>query len=343
MAKRGGVTTSVVAESLPHLKRGAMRDFLNIMKAHQYYDENKHNKTDALYEFGDGYMEFFGGDDPQKLKGPRRKILFMNEANNMSRHTFDQLEVRTSWKWIVDFNPVSEFWAHELTGRDDVVFLKLTYKDNEALEESIVKSIESRRDNKAWWRVYGEGEIGVKEGQVYTHFKQIDSVPEEARLQRRWLDFGYTNDPTAMGDWYEWNNAVVLDETLYRTGMKNPMIAEFIKGMENWEDVPVIADSAEPKSIDEIADYGVPIKGAVKGPGSINFGIDKVQALTVYVTKRSQNIWKEVRNYMWKLDKEGRPMNVAEDIFNHHMDGIRYVAGDLSVESPMTEDDFVLI
>lgn len=345
IAQTKNKSISVVAESLPHLKKGALRDFLDIMKAHNYYSESQHNKTDNIYNFSTGsYIEFFGVDEPKKLRGPRRDILFINEANNVPYGVFEQMEPRTRNTIFIDFNPVSEFWAHtEIIPRMDHDFIVLTYKDNEALEESIVRSIESRKDNKAWWRVYGEGEIGVKEGQVYTHFKMIDDVPDEARLQRRWLDFGYTNDPTAMGDWYKYNDAVVLDETLYRTGMKNPQIAEFIKGMDDWADVPVIADSAEPKSIDEISDYGVPIRGAVKGPGSVNFGIDKVQALTIYVTKRSTNIWKEVRNYLWKLDREGRPMNAPEDIFNHHMDGIRYVAGDLTVETPMSEEDFVMI
>lgn len=343
-AQLDGLQISVVAESLPHLKRGAMRDFLNIMKTHKYYRESHHNKTDFLYQFGDGYIEFFGGDDPTKLRGPRRDILFINEANNMPMSTFEQLEVRTRDEWIIDFNPVSEFWAHtDVIGKMECDFIILTYKDNEALEPSIIKSIESRKHNKNWWKVYGEGQIGVKEGQVYEGWKVIDAVPDDARLQRRWIDFGYTNDPTAIGDWHKWNDAVVLDEQLYRTGMTNQEIAKFMKTLPDYQEVLAIADSAEPKSIEELKLAGVLVQPAVKGPGSVNFGIQGVQDLEVYVTKRSVNILKEQRNYLWKLDRDGKPLNVPEDIFNHHMDGIRYVAGDLASTTPMTEDDIVMI
>lgn len=323
---------SVTSESLPHLKRGAMREFFNILKTHQYYQEANHNKSDLVYNFPEtgSYIEFFGADDPAKLRGPRRDILFMNEANNLSFETFEQLEPRTTNTILLDFNPVSEFWAHdEVVPHMESDFIVLTYKDNEGLAPSIVKTIESRKErNPNWWRIYGEGQIGEKEGQVYDNWKPIDSIPDEARLERRGMDFGYTNDPSTIVDVYKWNDAIVLDERLYRSGMKNPELAGFLKGLEEPQTL-VVADSAEPKSIDEIKGRGIRIVGAVKGQGSVNFGIDTVQDQTIYVTKRSVNIWKEQRNYLWKIDRDGNLLNVPEEGFDHTMDALRYAISDL--------------
>lgn len=332
---------SVVSESLPHLKRGAMRDFLNIMKTHRYYKENDHNKTDYLYQFGNGYIEFFGGDDPSKLRGPRRDILFMNEANNMPFSTFEQLEVRTKDEWIIDFNPTSEFWAHtEVIPRMECDFLKLTYRDNDALEPSIVRSIESRRHNRNWWTVYGEGEIGTKEGQIYAEWPQLDDIPETAELVRYGLDFGYTNDPTAIVAVYRWNNTLILDECVYQVGLTNPQIA---KKLQELPEALVIADSAEPKSIDEIKHHGINIIGAVKGPGSVNYGIQTVQDQRIYVTKRSTELIRENRNYLWKLDRDGRPLNVPEDMFNHALDAVRYAVSDIVGKPELDESRFAFI
>lgn len=336
LAQTKNKSISVVSESLPHLKRGAMRDFLNIMKTHRYYREDNHNKTDYTYNFETGaYIEFFGADDPTKLRGPRRDVLFLNEANNLSHQTYEQLEVRTRDLIILDYNPTHEFWAHtDVVPKDNCDFIKLTYQDNEALEPSIIQSIESRKDKPNWWKVYGLGEIGTKEGQIYPEWKQIDSVPKEARASRRWLDFGYTNHPTAIGSVYEYDNQLIVDEEEYRVGMTNPDIAEKIKGLPDPRRL-VVADSAEPKSIDELKSLGINIIGAVKGAGSVNFGIQTVQDQTIRVTKRSLNIIKENRNYLWKMDRDGNPLNVPEPVFDHHMDGIRYAISDM-VDKTMT-------
>lgn len=332
------VSISVVSESLPHLKRGAMRDFLNIMKTHRYYKESQHNKTDYTYNFENGsYIEFFGADDPTKLRGPRRDILFINEANNVPLQTFEQLEVRTRDFVVIDYNPVSEFWAHtDVIPKMPHDFLKLTYKDNEALEPSIVKSIESRQDKPNWWKVYGLGEVGTKEGQIYPEWEKVGDVPDEARRIRRWLDFGYTNHPTAIGSRFELDSQPVYDEEEYRTGMTNRDIADKLLSLPEPRTL-VVADSAEPKSIDELTSYGINVTGAVKGSGSVNFGIDTVLALTPRVTKRSTNIIKENRNYLWKMDRDGKPLNVPEKVFDHHMDGIRYVESHLAESQQVPE------
>lgn len=327
--------TSITSESLPHLKRGAIRDFLNIMQEHNYFDDNNWNKTDYTYTFDTGSkIEFFSLDMPHKVRGPRRDRLFINEANNIPLETFDQLEVRTNDEIWLDWNPVSEFWFYtDVIKREDVDFIILTYKDNEGLPDSIVKTIESRKGNRNWWRVYGEGELGEAEGRIYKGWVQIDEIPEGARLKRKGLDFGYTNDPSAVVDVYQWNNAFIWDEILYRKGMSNRDLASAIK---QTEDALVIADSAEPKSIDEIASYGVSILPSQKGPGSVLQGIQYVQDQTIYVTKRSLNIWKEYRNYLWLTDKNGKTINEPQGFLDHTLSAGRYAMESLR---PNDNDD----
>lgn len=314
---------SVVSESLPHLKRGAIRDFINIMTEQGYFKEARWNKTDFTYTFETGSkMEFFSVDQPGKVRGPRRDVLFENEANNISYETHTQLEIRTKKIVFIDFNPVSEFWIYtEVIGKQECDFITLTYLDNEGLDIEIVKTIESRKGNKNWWKVYGEGLLGDAEGRIYKGWTQIDDIPDEARLKRKGLDFGYTNDPSALLDIYVWNNAFIWDELLYRKGMSNADIASVIK---QGESALVIADSAEPKSIDEIASYGVSIIGSQKGQGSVLQGIQYVQDQTIYVTKRSLNIWKEYRNYLWLTDKDGKTINEPQGFLDHTLSAGRY-------------------
>lgn len=318
--------TSVVSQTLPHLKKGAIRDFLAIMEGHKYFKSDRWNKTDFTYTFETGSkIEFFSAESDEKVKGPRRDRLFINEANNVPHGVFDQLEVRTKEVIFIDFNPTNEFWYFtEIKGkRDDVDHIVLTYKDNEALPKEIVDSIEKRKDNKNWWQVFGMGQLGLTEGRIYSNWTPIEAIPPEARLLRRGMDFGYTNDPTAIVDVYKWNDAFVLDERLYRKGMSNKQIADFLLNVEEPNTL-VKADSAEPKSIDEIASYGVNILGCKKGPDSVRQGIAFLQAQKIFYTTRSINIDREYRNYLWRTDRDGKPMNVPEDGFNHILDATRY-------------------
>jgi len=314
---------SVVSETFPHLKRGGIRDFLSIMEAHQYFKPESWNKTDCIYTFETkSIIEFFSADQPGKVRGPRRDVLFINEGNNINYETYTQLEVRTKKIIWLDYNPVSEFWVYEeIIGKMDCDFITLTYRDNEALDPLIVGAIEARRANKNWWRVYGEGLLGEAEGRIYKGWNAVDDIPDEARLKRKGLDFGYSNDHTALVDIYVWNNSFILDELLYRKGMSNKDIADAIN---QTQDALVIADSAEPKSIDEIKSYGISILPSQKGQGSVLQGIQYVQDQTIYVTKRSINIWKEYRNYLWLTDPDGKIINEPQDFLNHAMDAVRY-------------------
>lgn len=314
---------SVVSESFPHLKRGVIRDFMNIMKDHGYFDQKNWNMTDCIYSFHTGAkIEFFSADQPGKVRGPRRDILFINEANNISYETYTQLEIRTKEAVWLDWNPVSEFWWYEeILGKMDCDFITLTYKDNDELDKNIVSTIEARKGNKNWWRVYGLGQLGEAEGRIYTDWKMIDKVPHEARLERYGLDFGYTNDPTAIVAIYKHDGGFILDEITYLKGLSNKHIADILL---NQPSGLTIADSAEPKSIDELIGHGLSVQGSQKGPGSVDQGIQYVQQQRISVTKRSLNILKEYRNYLWETDKEGKHVNVPEHPFSHSMDAIRY-------------------
>lgn len=338
--------TSIVSESLPHLKRGAMLDFLNIMQQHGYFKDERWNKSDFVYEFENhSKIEFFSIDQPRKVRGPRRHRLFINEANNTPFESYEQLEIRTEELIIIDYNPTSEFWAHEhLIGkRPDTDFLILTYKDNEVLSPAIVASLESRQHRKEWWKVYGLGQLGDVEGRIYSDWSIIDDIPHEARLERYGLDFGYSQDPTAIVAIYYHNGGYILDEIAYQKGMLNKHIADTflnlpVKGL-------VIADSAEPKSIDEIKLHDVNILPCEKGADSVRNGIALVQAERISVTRRSVNLIREYRNYLWAVDRNGNVIspNVPEAGEDHCMDALRYamtsirrpeVVGKMSVFRP---------
>lgn len=315
--------TSIVSESVPHLKRGVMRDFKNILKAHHYWKDDLWNATDSIYTFETGsQIEFFSSDNGDKLRGARRDRLFVNEANNVAFEAFEQLEVRTKEFVFLDWNPTNEYWFYTevLYKRDDIDLLILTYKDNEALSTEIVASIEQRKNRPGWWKVYGEGQLGEVEGKIYKEWGILEELPNEAKLVRRGLDFGYSNDPTAIVDIYYWNGAYVLDEICFQKGLSNKQIADIV----NRDNILAIADSAEPKSIDEIRSYGVNIVGSEKGKDSVSHGIQVVQDQKIFVTKRSVNIIKEYRNYLWMTDKSGRILNEPEHTYSHSMDAIRY-------------------
>lgn len=315
--------TSVVSESIPHLKRGAIRDFKNIMQSHRYWRDERWNATDSIYTFETGnQMEFFSADNSDKLRGGRRDRLFMNEANNMTLDAFDQLEVRTREFVFLDWNPTNEFWFYTdiLPHREDVDHIIITYKDNEALDQSIIDSIEARKNRKGWYQVYGLGQLGEVEGKIYKGWTILDELPDEARYSRTGLDYGYSNDPSAAVDIYEWNGALVLDELLFQKGLSNKQIADALVSIDRF----VIADSAEPKSNDEIKSYGVKIVGAEKGKDSVNNGIQIVQDQRIFITKRSVNLIKEYRNYLWETDKDGKILNKPEHTYSHSMDAIRY-------------------
>lgn len=326
--KTGLLEISVVSESIPHLRRGALKDFEKIMRSTNRWIDVNFNKSLLRYTFVNGsYIEFFSVDQPDKLRGARRNILYINECNNVDFEAYQQLSIRTDREVWLDYNPTHEFWVHtELMEDEDSMFLQLTYKDNEALSDAIVREIEKARDKAVysnywsnWWQVYGLGNIGSLEGVVFSNWNQIDSIPEEARLVGVGLDFGYTNDPTAIIEVYKYNGKRILNEVCYRTGMVNNDIANVLN-----PNVTVFADSAEPKSIEEIRRRGKDIRPVRKGKDSIMYGISTMQDQEYLVTSNSVNLIKEFRYYSWDKDKTGNKLNKPIDKYNHAIDAVRY-------------------
>ncbi len=328
--------TSVVAESIPHLKRGAMRDFMKIMTVTGRFNAARWNATDFRYKFANGsYIEFFSADDDSKLRGARRDRLYMNEANNLSFHAYTELAARTKQSVILDWNPVNEFWFHsELMQDEDVDFLILTYKDNEACPKSARDFIEKARVKAEtseywanWYKVYGLGQVGTLQGAIYEDFEVVEGIDvSRAKFVALGLDWGFSNDPTALVAIYRQGDCLLIQELLYSTGLTNQDIADKLRSLgitRAWE---IVADSAEPKSIEEIYRLGFNIKPAEKGPDSVRNGIDILKRFKLQVTKDSTNLIKELRSYTWATDKEGKNTGVPIDSFNHACDAMRYVA-----------------
>jgi phage terminase large subunit len=255
----------------------------------------------------------------------------MNEANNMTFHIYTELSSRTKGAVTLDWNPTNKFWFHdELKGDDDVDFIILNYKDNEGCPQSAIDFILKAKHKAVtssfwdnWYQVYGLGLIGNLEGVVFNDWIQIDRVPIDARLLGYGMDFGYTNDPTTMIACYKYNDKYIFDECIYQKGLVNSEIANLIKQNKSSY---IYADSAEPKSIAEIKRYGISIKGADKGKGSILYGISLLQEKEFMVSKRSVNMIKELRNYRWAIDKEGNATNKPIDAWNHCIDAVRYIS-----------------
>ena len=331
-------TIDIVSESLPHLKRGAINDIEDILTNEQMIEDVHYikNRSDHTYLFNSGtQIRFFSADDWGKVKGSRRDVLFINECNRISWEVYRQLAVRTTECIFLDWNPDSEFWYEQkgLNTKDTTKEIHSTYKDNPYLTAVQVAEIESNKADENWWKVYGLGEVGRPQGVIYDRWQQVNAIPEGATLIARGLDFGFTNDPTAIVDVYKYDGKLWLDELCYQRGMTNDKIAEFLRG----KDGTTVADSAEMKSITEIYNYGIrKIEPAQKGADSVRAGIDILRRYELMVTKRSLNLIYELRNYKWKDNKiTGETMNEPVDKFNHLLDAVRYVALNKLSEKPI--------
>ena len=331
-------TIDIVSESLPHLKRGAINDIEDILTNEQMIEDVHYikNRSDHTYLFKSGtQIRFFSADDWGKVKGSRRDVLFINECNRISWEVYRQLAVRTTECIFLDWNPDSEFWYEQkgLNVKDTTKEIHSTYKDNPYLTAVQVAEIESNKADENWWKVYGLGEVGRPQGVIYDRWQQVNAIHEGATLIARGLDFGFTNDPTAIVDVYKYDGKLWLDELCYQRGMTNDKIAELLRG----KDGTTVADSAEMKSITEIYNYGIrKIEPAQKGADSVRAGIDILRRYELMVTKRSLNLIYELRNYKWKDNKiTGETMNEPVDKFNHLLDAVRYVALNKLSEKPI--------
>jgi len=327
---------SVVSESIPHLRRGAIKDFAKVMQWTGRWVADRWNKTLLTYHFANGsIIEFFSADSEARLRGARRQVVYINEANNIDFESYYQLAIRTSEAIYIDFNPTHEFWAHtEVLPEQDAELVILTYNDNEALPDTIKRDIELNRTKAEtsaywanWWKVYGLGQVGTLQGAIYEDFEVVEGIDvSRAKFVALGLDWGFSNDPTALVAIYRQGDCLLIQELLYATGLTNQDIADKLRSLgitRAWE---IVADSAEPKSIEEIYRLGFNIKPAEKGPDSVRNGIDILKRFKLQVTKDSTNLIKELRSYTWATDKEGKNTGVPIDSFNHACDALRYVA-----------------
>ena len=330
--------TSVVSETIPHLKRGAIRDFQSILGP--AFDDKAWNKSDLIYTLPSGsIIEFFSADQPGKVHGPARDRLFLNEVQNISLDIARQLFVRTRGKILLDYNPTSSFWANEvIETRENCVCIHSTYKDNvdwrtgaSFLTDEQVAEIEANRSDANWWTVYGEGRFGTLEGVIYA-FEQVDELPDTGGLREVWgMDFGFTHDPTAivriLADTGQ--RIAYIDEIAYQTGMMNAQIAQALRDAGARPGVHIWADAAEPKSIAEIGqasglnvqacDKGAPVRSAKR-----QFQIQWLQGWKLRPTKRSLNWIREARNYTWAKDRDGNFTGFPIEAWDHLMDATRY-------------------
>jgi phage terminase large subunit len=325
---------TVVSESMPHIRRGALRDFLNIMKSTGRFIEGHYNRTNLIYTFGSGsYIEFFSVDSPDKLKGARRDVLYVNECNSITYEAFDQLLIRTRGDVYLDYNPDRLFWAITDTAKEpDAELIILKYTDNEALDQSIIDQFMIKIDKAKtsdywanWCKVYIDGEVGSLEGVVFDNWRLIDRIPLDASLIGIGLDFGFTNDPTSAVAVWKIDNEYILDELIYQTGLFNSNIASLLKQNDIDRSVEIWADSSDPRSIKELKNFGFRINGVKKGPDSIMYGIGLMQDLNLRVTSRSTNLINELQNYQWLKDRDGHKTNQPQDSFNHAIDSARYL------------------
>ena len=335
--KEPNLSVSIVSENLPHLKRGAIRDFINILKmTNRYFDEHW-NRSQHTYKFGNGsFIEFFSADQDSKLRGARRDVLYINECNNITFEAYSQLAIRTRKLIYLDFNPVKRFWVHqELLSEKGTDFIKLNYKDNEGLDQSVIDELEKaimKADSSPYWKnfcnVYVWGKLGSLEGVIYSNWKYCVDDYSDAELVGVGLDFGFTNDPTAAIAVYKFNGKFVLEEIIFQTGLLNSDIARLLKQaaeIRGWgKSYLVVCDSSEPKSIAELKKSGLKAVGVKKGKDSILYGIGLVQEYEFLVEKSSINLIKELESYSW-VRKGGKTINVPEDKNNHIMDAWRYL------------------
>lgn len=316
---------SCVAATLPMVKRGMIRDFKQMLITENEWDENAFNKSECTYTYPNGcIIEFFGVDNASKVHGSARDILFVNEAQTIPREIFRQLDIRTRKKVIIDFNPVRKFWGETEFVGDRYITIHSTYKDNPYLSKEQVGAIEKNKEDANWWRIYGEGETGGVEGNVYPSYEVIDEMPETFTGRCLGLDFGFVNDPTAIVDirFQGWD--LYVDLLCYETGLLNSHIADYLTG-NMLNKLITVCDNAEQKSIVELQQRRIKAIPCVKGKGSVAGGIAQVKQFRLHVTKRSVKLLDELDNYKFIKDEATDTYtNETIDAWNHALDALRY-------------------
>ena len=317
---------SVVRATLPALKGSVLEDFKEILKRMNRWKELSFNKTDLIYTFDNGStFEFFSSDNEQKLRGRKRDILFVNEANEITQIMWQQLKMRTTMFAIIDYNPSfsDDHWICSVNQEEKTYHFITTFEDNiQNLEQPVIDEIKSLKyKNPTLWQIYGEGKQAIVDGLVFPNFETIADIPSQIDKTFIGIDYGYTNDPTAIVEVGIEGENIYIREIAYQTHLMTNEIAQILKKQGK----KVISESADPRMIDELARDGVNIVPVQKYKGSIEAGIAKMQTMKIHVTKDSTNVIKEFKNYTYEKNREGKYLNTPIDMFNHAIDATRYV------------------
>ena len=325
------VVITVVGESIPNLKAGALRDALDIVNTSPQLKSfiTDYNKTDRIFTmFNGSVIEFKSYLTPQDAKSGKRDYLFINEAQGISYEVFMELYMRTRFQAYIDYNPNEEFWVHEkLIGQPRNKLFISDHRHNPFVPQKIKEKLEElKHKDLELFKVYARGMTGKIEGLIFRNFGFVDAIPKEAKFIAHYLDWGFTNDPTAFGSVYKMNGELFIDEKIYTSGLTNSDIINKLKELTINPNDEIIADSSEPKSIEDIRRAGYFISGANKGSDSIINSIDTLKPFKLNITNTSVGLKKEIKSYKWQIDATGKTINKPVDYLNHSIDGIRYVA-----------------
>lgn len=322
---------TIARATYPSLRGSVLRDFIDILNGFEAYNPEHHNKTESTYALNGNLVEFISLDQPQKVRGRKRDILFVNEANEITLEGWNQLLFRTTGFAVLDFNPSDPMhWIYDdVQTREDATTLITTYKDNPHLPDVVVAEIERFKEiDPDYWKVYGEGQRSAgRKGQIFTHFQKIEAVDwDECSSITYGIDFGFTNDPTAVVKLGRKNDRRYVDEIIYEKGLTIELLAERLRAAGIDKNDTLVCDSAEPRSIHELRKYGFNAIGVKKNKDSVRHGINALKALSIFVTSTSKNIWEEVVWYAWEMDKDDKPKSPERpiDAFNHGIDALRY-------------------
>lgn len=320
-----GKTITICRKTFPSVRASVMRDFFDILKLHKSYFEDYHNKSNHEYKLNGNLIEFISLDQPQKVRGRKRHLLFINEANELDYEDWQQLVFRTEEKIILDFNPSDEYhWIYDkVIPRKDVDFNITTYLDNSFLSDTIKEEIERlKHTDEQYWQIYGLGIKGVSRSTIFNYI-EVNQIPDDAEFISYGADAGYTNDPTTLVSVYRKDYDLYIEEHLYQTQMTTVDIHK------KWQQVgierqTIYFDSAEPRLIEELRRMGWNVRPSLKGADSVNAGIDLLKRFKIHILKDSHNAIQEFRNYKWQEDRSGKMINKPIDKNNHLIDAIRY-------------------
>ena len=329
-AVQSPLVITVVGQSIPNLKSGALRDALDIYSGSEPLRNmvSDYNKSERIFLLKNGsVIEFKSYLSPQDAKSGKRDYLFINEAQGISREIYNELWMRTRIQTFIDYNPNEEFWVHEfLIGKPKVKLFISDHRHNPFCPVSISEKLEGLKDiDKELFKVYARGLTGKIEGLIFRNYQFVNEIPAEAKFIAHGLDWGFTNDPTALVSVYRLDQELFIQERIYQTHLTNSDIIQKLKSLGITSSQEIICDSSEPKSIEDLRRAGFYANGAKKKQGSVNYSIDLLKSFKLNITKDSFGLTKEIKGYKWRVDNSGKTINEPVDFLNHAIDATLYV------------------